>query len=246
MLKILFAITIIAEFVTVPLFLKHYWPKKCIQSLTFKMISATLFVLCGFLAIKISGNNTPYADLMMWGLVLGWVGDLFLHSLSNNKIHFAIGFLAFLAGHVFYIIAFHEAVQITYPAAKALEWFEILAVLALVGAFLTIFIVKKTFSEQPLFYVVFPIYGLILGTMLVKGLRYVIGEIAYGTNDNMAMTALTVGLGAILFTVSDILLGFILPKKNPKRIGRIINIVTYFSAQILFAVSILFVFSRYR
>ncbi len=246
MLKVLLALVIVAEFFTVPMFLRHYWPKKCKQSLMFKMISATLFVLCGFLAVKISGNNTPYATMMIWGLVLGWVGDLFLHSLSDNKLHFVIGFLAFLAGHVFYIIAFQDAVKINYPAAKALEWFEILFVLALVGIFFAIFIVKKTFREQPIFYVAFPIYGVILGTMLVKALRYVIGEIAYGTNDHMIVTTVTVGLGAILFTVSDILLGFILPKKNPKRIGRIINIVTYFAAQILLGCSILVVFSRYN
>ncbi len=246
MLKVLLGLVIAAEFFTVPMFLRYYWPKKCKQSLMFKMISATLFVVCGLLAVKISGNNTPYATMMIWGLVLGWVGDLLLHSLSNNQIHFAVGFLAFFAGHVFYIIAFQQAVEINYPAAKAFEWFEILFVLALVGFFTAIFFIRKTFEEQPIFKVAFPFYGLILGTMLVKALRYVIGEIAYGTNDHMVATTVTVGLGAILFTVSDILLGFILPKKNPKRIGRIINIVTYFAAQILLGCSILVVFSRYN
>ncbi len=63
--KILFALSIVAEFVTVPIFLKYYWPKKCKQSLIFKMISATLFVICGFSAMQMSGNNTSYAAIML-------------------------------------------------------------------------------------------------------------------------------------------------------------------------------------
>ena len=72
-LKILLAVAVLAEFYTVPTFLKHYWPKKCKMSLLFKMISATLFVLCGVLSMKIAGNNTSYASLMVLGLVFGWL-----------------------------------------------------------------------------------------------------------------------------------------------------------------------------
>ena len=98
-LKILLAITVIAQFYTVPMFLKYYWPQKCKQSLMYKMISATLFVLSGVLAMKIADNNTSYAYLMVLGLVFGWLGDLLLHSLKDKMLHFILGVVAFLEFH---------------------------------------------------------------------------------------------------------------------------------------------------
>lgn len=239
-LKILLALAIAAEFVTVPMFLKYYWPRKCKQSLAFKMISATLFVLIGFLALKISGNATPYATYIMWGLVLGWVGDLFLHSLSDSKVHFVIGFLSFLAGHVVYIAGFQKAIEKTYPSSPAIAWYEVLATVLLVGILISVFIIRK-YIKHKILYVAFGVYGVILSTMLVKTFRYAIGEWAYGTNDHVFGIFVTMVLGAVLFTVSDLLLGFIIAKGETKRIGRIINIVTYFAAQVLIGCSIFFI-----
>ena len=61
---ILFILAVAAEFVTVPLFLKYSWPKKCWKSFGVKMICSALFFLAGLLAVKISGNHTPYAHLI--------------------------------------------------------------------------------------------------------------------------------------------------------------------------------------
>ena len=93
--------------------------------------------------------------------------------------------------------------------------------------------------------VAFAVYGFILFTMLTKALRYAVGVVAHGTNDNMLGIALTVGLGAVLFTVSDVILGFTIPMGKTTRLVRNINIGTYFAAQILLGISILFVFSPY-
>lgn len=245
LLKILLGVVIVAEFVTVPVFLKYYWPDRCKQSFIFKVISAALFVLCGFLCVKITGNNTPYANLMMIGLFLGFIGDIFLHSLSDNKIHFAVGFLSFLAGHVMYIVAFHKAIKTTYPAAGVFSWYEIVLTLLCTLIVLAVLLKLKVFQGKELLMIPFFVYGLILFSMCFKALRYAIGEIAYGTNDNMLAVFLTVGLGGILFTISDLILGYTIPKGSTTRTLRIINIGTYFSAQILLALSILFVRSSY-
>ncbi len=243
--NILYVLTIVLEFVTVPMFLKYYWPQKCKKSMLFKMISATLFVLCGFFAIKISGNNTPYANLILWGLVLGWFGDLFLHWLSDKRAIFAVGVVAFLAGHIFYIVAFQKAIETTYPASATFEWYEILFLAVALAAALIFAFVKKLFKEKPAVTAGLTAYGVCLLTMLAKTARYSIGEWAYGTNDHMVMTFVTVLGGGILFTISDLLLGYIIMFKNHKRSLRIINIVTYFAAQILLASSILVVRSAY-
>ncbi len=243
--KILFALTIVLECVTVPIFLKHYWPEKCVKSMAYKMISATLFVLCGFFAIKISGNNTPYADLIMWGLAFGWLGDLLLHWLKDKMAVFALGVVAFLTGHIFYIIAFQKAIETTYPAARTFEWYEILFVAVVIIAVTILAVIKGFYKERAAMTAGLTAYGVLLLAMLAKTARYAIGEWAYGTNDNMVAVFITVLGGGLFFAVSDILLGYILMFKDKKRILRIINIVTYFIAQILLASSILVVRSAY-
>lgn len=243
--NILFALTIVLEFVTVPIFLKYYWPDKCKQSMLFKMISATLFVLCGYFAIKISGNNTPYADLMLWGLIFGWLGDLLLHWLSDKMAIFAVGVVAFLTGHIFYIVALQKAIETTYPASSPFEWYEFVFLAVALTAVLIFAFVKKLFKEKPAITSALTVYGVILFIMFAKTARYAIGEWAYGTNDHMVLTFVTVLGGGALFAISDLLLGYIILLNKHNRILRIINIVTYFAAQILLASSILVVRSAY-
>ncbi len=244
-LKVLLGLTVLAECVCVPVFLKYYWPDRCKKSFIYKTIGAALFVLCGFLCVKISGNNTPYASLMMWGLVFGFFGDIFLHSLQNKSWHFVVGFLSFLVGHIVYIVAFWKAIKTTYPGSHVFEWYELLITFVLLALMLTIMLKMDIFKGKKVLLIAFGAYGFVLFTMFTKGLRYAIGEIAYGTNDHMLGIALTVGLGAILFTVSDAILGFTIPMGKTTRKLRIINIGTYFAAQILLALSILVVYSAY-
>ena len=88
-------------------------------------------------------------------------------------------------------------------------------------------------------------YGAVLATMLAKAVRLVVDIIAFGVNDNMVMIAVTIGLGVVLFVLSDLSLGIILTDDKPVKRGmRIFNITTYYAAQVLLAASIFFVFSR--
>lgn len=245
MYNILYALTIVLEFVCVPLFLKYYWPEKCAKSMMFKVISASLFVLCGIFAMKASGNNTPYATLIVWGLVFGMLGDVLLHWLKPNPPIYAAGVVSFLVGHIFYLVAIQKAILKTYPKAKAIEWYEVLIVLVVLAIVLAVAIVKNVFKGRELMITGGFLYGIFLVFMLSKAARYAFGEWAYGTNDNVLWIFLTVFVGAILFVTSDLLLGYIIGFKKQKRILRIVNIVTYFAAQILIASSILIVRSQY-
>lgn len=239
--KILFALTILAEFYTVPTFLKYYWPKKCKQSLIFKMISATLFVLCGVLAMKISGNNSSYAYLMVLGLVFGWLGDYFLHSLKDRMIEFIIGVVAFLVGHIFYIAAFYHALKTLKPDAKLLNWYDFVAV-GIVFVLVTLYVVlKKIYQKKGPMVIGLMLYGIFLTAMVVKACLYMYAEWDYGVSDTMVPALLTVGIGSVFFFLSDLSLFFILTGDEVKKGMRYFNIITYFIAQILLAVSILFV-----
>ena len=244
-MKVLFILCVVLEVALVPLFLKFYWPDRTKKSFATKTACSLLFCLCGVLAVKITGNNTLYADYMLWGLVLGAIGDLLLHSLTKVIYPFVVGVLAFFTGHIFYIMAFQQAIYATYPGSSFFEWYEILAVVLIEVLIAVYVIIRKTYKTKAHLVALATIYGAMLMAMLAKAARYVIGEIAYGTNDHMVMITITVLLGALLFFISDFILIFILKSDVPiKRSMRVVNIVTYYIAQVLLASSIFFVYSR--
>lgn len=242
--KILMALTIVAEFFTVPTFLKYYWPTKCKQSLLFKMISATLFVLCGVFAMKASGNNTSYATLIIIGLVFGWLGDYFLHSLKDRMVEFIIGVIAFLIGHIFYIAAFYHALKTLEPDAKLINWYDFATVGVVLALVMIYVVVGKLYQKKGPMVIGLLLYGIFLTAMVVKAALYMYAEWNYGINDTMIPAILTVGIGSVFFFLSDFSLFLILTGDEAKRGMRIFNIVTYFIAQILLACTILFVRSQ--
>lgn len=245
MFNILFIVAVVAEIPLVALFLKYYWPDRCKQSFVTKCVCSLLFVLCGIFAAKETGNNTLYADYMIWGLVFGMAGDLLLHAMTTKMLPFILGVIAFLIGHIFYILGIQRAIYTTGFSTGAFTWYEILIVLAIVAIALIYGLKTNAFKRKGAMAYGLLAYGVVLATMLAKAVRYVIGEIAYGTNDNMLMVAITVGLGALLFFLSDASLGIILTDDKPVKRGmRIFNITTYYIAQVLLAASIFFVFSR--
>ncbi len=245
MFKILFLIAVVIEIPLVALFLKYYWPDRCKQSFITKVICSLLFVLMGVFAAKETGNNTLFADYMIWGLVLGMAGDLLLHAMTTKMLPFILGVVAFLIGHIYYIMAIQRAIYTTAFSKGVFTWYEILIVLAIVVIAVVYGIKTTAFKRKGAMAYGLLAYGVVLATMLAKAIRYVIDVIAFGVDDNMFMIALTVGLGAILFFLSDASLGIILVDDKPVKRGmRIFNITTYYAAQVLLAASIFFVFSR--
>lgn len=240
-----FIVLAIIEVPLVALFLKFYWPDRSIKSFTTKVFCSLIFVLLGVIAAKSTGNNTLFADYMIIGLALGMVGDLLLHSLTKNMLPYILGVIAFLVGHIYYIMALQKAIYTTGYHKGAFTWYEI-AIIAVIVVLALVYAIKTdVFKRKGAMAYGLLAYGIVLATMLAKAIRYVIGEIAFGVNDHMFMVALTIGLGAILFVLSDLSLGIILSaEKELKKGMRIFNIATYYTAQVLLAASIFFVFSR--
>ena len=245
MFNILFAVLVVVEIPLVALFLKFYWPDRSVKSFTTKIFCSLIFVLLGVFASKATGNNTLFAGYMIWGLAFGMLGDLLLHSLTKNMLPYILGVVAFLVGHIFYIMAIQRAIYTTGYHKGAFTWYEI-AIIGVILVLALVYAIKTTvFKRKGAMAYGLLAYGVVLATMLAKAIRYVIGEIAYGVNDNMFMVALTIGLGAILFVLSDLSLGVILStEKELKKGMRIFNIATYYVAQVLLAASIFFVYSR--
>lgn len=245
--KVMYFLCVAAEFYAVPKFLSHYWPKKCKQSFIWKTIAASLFVLAGFFAMKASGNSSPYATNVMLGLVFGMMGDLFLHALTTVMWPFVLGVLAFLTGHIFYIMAIHKAIKSTYPDASFLSGYELGAIGA-IGAIAVItvayLLIRNIIKKDNIPMILgLSAYLVFLTSMVLKAFSFVIGEWVYGMNDNVVILALTVALGALLFFISDITLGLMILNKErfETKKMRYFNIGTYFVAQILIGASIFFV-----
>ena len=243
MFNTLFIIAAIVEIPLVALFLKFYWPDRSIKSLATKIICSLFFVLCGIFASQASGNDTSFATNMIWGLALGMVGDILLHSLTTNMLPFIIGVVAFLVGHIFYIVALQNAILSIGYSAGAFVWYEIAIVATILVLALVYGLKTNVFKRKGAMAYGLVVYGLVLATMLAKAVRCVVDTYASGA-ENALMVLLTVGVGALLFVMSDLSLGVILSVDKPLKKGmRIFNIETYYIAQVLLAGSMFYVFS---
>jgi uncharacterized membrane protein YhhN len=239
-LKIALIICCALEFLFVPWFLKAMWPNPNKKSLLLKMICASLFVAIGVLSMYITDNFSTFAMMMLVGLMFGWIGDFFLH-VNTTFICFCIGFANFLIGHIVYIAAYIKTLGVMFPEYNPINLVEIAALLVL--SVIAILGSAKLKLKLPAKWMCFFIglYFLILAIMFIKatalGYNYMCSGAAFGW---CALAVLS--LGSLSFLVSDVLIGIIMFSDRKKNYPlKIVNIVTYFVAQVLLASSILFV-----
>lgn len=235
------AAAIIIEIIFTPLFLKAQRPGICIKSFCFKMICATMFLLLGYMSWKYSSNTSEFAKYMLIGLVLSWFGDFFLH-IKTKYITFAIGFCFFTSAHILYLIAYNSAWKQYFPEKSFISVIDIVLIV-LIFVFAALFVkFKKHMPLKGVGLAVCVSYGLVLATMLVKAVTFSVNYIIeLGTA--AIPGAVCLAFGGINFFMSDSSLALLL--FNPADKGRIglknHNIGTYFMAQTLLALSILFI-----
>lgn len=238
-LKILFAVCVIIEIIFTPLYLKAFWPRPNKKSLCLKMVCSTAFVCTGILSMYIADNFTPFAITMVIGLILGWIGDYFLHA-KSTMTYFLIGGGSFMMGHLAYIIAFIRAIPIFNAEMGYVTVPEIVAFVIIFIIFGTIMIKKFHFETAFLKSVTF-LYGIFLVTMLIKSVTLGITYFNAG-NANGILVLIWLVLAGLMFFMSDFSLGvMLLGGHNENRRLKVFNIVTYFGAQMLLASSILFI-----
>ena len=239
-LWILFGICLVVQVICVPWYLKALWPEKCTKSLILKMVCATMFVCIGVLSMFISNNFSSYAIVMLIGLVLGWIGDYFLHA-KPSDVYFVTGFVSFLVGHFFYIGAYVKALPALFPGYKMLNAPELIlgAVIIIVSAVMK----KLTKMKMTPKIVNFGIwlYFIILTFMFTKASALGYHYWQSGAQGGIiAFVVLT--LGSFFFVLSDASLGVIMFADQRKNYPlKIFNILTYFWGQIMLASSILFI-----
>ncbi len=197
----LFLIPLILGFMTLPFFLKAMWPQKTKKSLLLKMTCSTFFVFTGFLIAWGSQNKGTYAKLMLVGLVLGWLGDFFLH-VKNTEVYFIFGLASFLLGHIFYISAFSHVSRKFYdePSKSGRVLQITLLTLLLLG--LTIFL-KKAKLEMGSVAPAVIIYVVVIIIMSIKalGLGYLLlKQTDSGGGKNILAAAILI-VGSLLFSI---------------------------------------------
>lgn len=226
MLLILFIYFIILKNRIIGFYLKGF------TSLLFLLIYGygiyDFFIRSNGLSIALNDIKFIYFILFIGlGLICGLVGDLFLEVqyFYNEKKESQIlyGMTSFFLGHVFYIIAI-----------SALIGFNFVSVLVGLGFTLLIAIGGQVLKmDFGVLRIPSYLYTFIIFTM--------VGQAFFlGVNYNFNLFSLVLMLGAILFGISDLILAPIY-FKNEKRVSfTILNLSTYYLAQLLIAISIIF------
>jgi uncharacterized membrane protein YhhN len=186
--------------------------------LAFKAAASLSFVA---LALVQPRADRRYFILILIGLVLGLAGDLLLR--LPAPIYFKLGVLAFLLGHVCYVVAFLALTWIDrWPSAWLIPIWAISAVVM-------IWLWPHARAQSMLGPVV--AYVLVITVM-------VSGAVAVFRNPNIeAWGRRLVLIGAILFYLSDVLVArerFV----SPGAINWIVSLPIYYAAQFMLAFSV--------
>ena len=199
--------------------------KEYVRAVVLKGLASLMFVITGFLAWKNTGSG--FARLIFIGLLLGMAGDILLNlryvfPKAGSKI-FLLGIAAFLAGHVLYLCAL-------IPLSESLTASMVCGAIA--AAALLIWIFSKV-TAKPAFKVfgVFYIGAIVLMTAVAIG-----NCVTSGFETSMLLYA----IGAVSFTVSDIVLIFNTFTGSSTYGMRIANLSFYYAGQLLIALSLLF------
>lgn len=199
--------------------------EKYVGAVILKGSASVLFVIIGAMAAAKAGDQA-LAKLVLIGLVFGAVGDIllnlrFVFDKIGQKI-FLAGIAAFLTGHILYLAAI-------IPKCESLVICVIagaVAAAAILGYIFKTMTVKTAFKIFGIFYI---------GAVVIMTAVAIGNVIAMPVEANMIYA-----VGAVLFTLSDIVLIFNTFSGTTKFSLRITNLSLYYIGQLLIAVSLLF------
>ena len=218
-------IYILAGMTLQALFIKTEHEEKYVPAVILKGAAALCFVLIGYYAF--TRTNNILAQKIFYGLVFGMIGDIllnlrFVFKEQGQKI-FLAGILAFLIGHVIYLLA------LLGVARHVWVWYCILAGAVIAAALLAYIFrtmeVKKAFKIFGIFY----LGAVIIMTCIALGIAFFMPSRGH----------LVFAIGAVLFTLSDIVLIFNTFSGTSRFSLRITNLSLYYLGQVLIACSLL-------
>ena len=220
-MKTFVIVLIILGFILQGMFIVAEHAEKYLVADILKGAASLMFVLVGYNAF-LSVNNAFNKQILI-GLIFGLIGDVllnlrFVFPKSGQKI-FLVGIMAFLIGHIMYLVAL-------IPEAQHVVPFTIIG--AICAACLLIYIFKTMEVKKA-----FKIFG-----VFYLGAVFIMCSIAIG-NAIFTQTprSIVFAIGALLFTASDVVLIFNTFSGVTKFSRRICNLSLYYIGQILIAIS---------
>lgn len=229
---IILAILILGQIALTPVFITVQRPGRCFKSLCIKILCSSMFLLAGIVSAAHAGEITEYKKYMLCGLALGFLGDILLHVKSN--IFNGLGFLSFLSGHIFYILAFN---RVREQGRKFLTGGEIAAVCAIMAAFVLVGIIFKI--DLKIAVIPCLIYGAVITVMTVKCFVFGCNLFAAGGIQEKVYSAMLI-CGSTLFIISDASIAPLIFDDKFKHNYPLkkFNLWTYYMGQLLIALSL--------
>jgi uncharacterized membrane protein YhhN len=173
------------------------------------------------LAYYVAGSSFPRSRPLMIALVLCWIGDVALMLVSVNEVWFMTGLIAFLAGHIFYIISYRQhrwesTERALLPVQKIR--FSLPVVLAGTGLIVILFPVLGSLQVPVI------IYSCVIIVMVMNAI------FRFGRTNSASFWMVLAG--AILFMASDSILA-INKFLGAIKMGGVYIMLTYITAQYL-------------
>lgn len=203
---------------------------KLYLEVTSKTIASLLFIVVGILAAF--SYPVKYSFIIIMGLVFGMLGDVslsagnsFLQDKITKRYFDTTGVIYFFLGHICYIIAM-------FDVSKFLFW---LIPFMFILPIIFLILAKKGFVKTGKITLPMMGYFLALNVAVVAAINRII------INPNIS-SILTL-IASVIFVASDTMLGlkgFAPALAHKKRLFAYTVILTYYPAQLMYAISILF------
>lgn len=197
--------------------------KKMVPAVILKGSASVVFVIIGSIAFG-KCINTSFGRMVLIGLICGALGDILLNlrylSEKNAQKIFLAGIAVFFAGHIMYLAAL-------IPLSRNLLLSFVIGVIC--AACLLAYIFTKLKIK-----VAFKIFGIFYIGAIVVMTAVAIGNLLAAPESACIMFA----IGAVLFTISDVVLIFNTFGDKTTFSRRIVNLSCYYVAQLLIACSV--------
>lgn len=203
-----------------------------LKAMFIKALASACFIGTAFVAFAYKRGHFEYCVLMILGFIFSLMGDIWLDLKYVYKQHSHIytyaGFLCFILGHIFFI----PAIFFEYNELKW-QYFIITAVACGVFAVSSVLIEKPLGLKYGRYKMITVVYSLFLsGTMFSA-----IGGLVY---NGFSKRFIALAVGSVLFTLSDLVLSNIYFKEGGNtKANVVINHILYYSAQFIFASTLL-------
>lgn len=202
--------------------------KLILPQLIFKTMTGLGFVFTAIYASFYNGANPLYCALIISGAVFGLMGDIFLQLKYLEQSYFKqflmLGMGFFAIGHFFYFAALSITSTLSiYPFLGAV----VMVIFCYVG------LSTKRFEKVGKIKPYACLYYFVLSVTLFQS----VFAFVYGNSTSSLLFL----IGASLFFLSDTILAFIYFARADRRRFTIINLTTYYLAQLSIALSILFI-----